>query len=62
MAIIGGGVSSAGEKLLFEPIRSEVRKRAMDTNAESLQIVSAKLGNQAGLVGAAMLAQRNQPS
>ena len=62
MAIIGGGVSSAGEKLLFEPIRAEVRKRAMDTNAESLQIVSAKLGNQAGLVGAAMLAQQNQPS
>ncbi len=57
MAIIGGGVASAGEKLLFEPIRAEVQKRAMDTNAESLQIVPAKLGNQAGLVGAAMLAQ-----
>ena len=58
MVIIGGGVAAAGEKLLFEPIRVEVQQRAMDTNAESLQIVAAKLGNRAGLVGAAMLAQR----
>ena len=59
MVIIGGGVAAAGEKLLFEPIRVEVQQRAMDTNAESLQIVAAKLGNRAGFVGAAMLAQRH---
>ena len=55
MAIIGGGIADAGEKLLFEPIRSELKKRAMDTNADSMRIVKAHLGNQAGLVGAAML-------
>jgi len=55
MAIIGGGIADAGEKLLFEPIRSELKKRAMDTNADSMRIVKAQLGNQAGLVGSAML-------
>ena len=56
MAIIGGGIAEAGEKLLFEPIRAEVKKRAMDIPAETMKIVKAKLGNEAGLVGAAMLA------
>ena len=55
MAIIGGGIADAGEKLLFEPIRSEIKKRAMDTNADSMRVVKAQLGNQAGLVGSAML-------
>ena len=55
MAIIGGGIADAGETLLFEPIRSEVNKRAMDIPAKTMEIVKAKLGNDAGLVGAAML-------
>ncbi|MCZ6676438.1 MAG: ROK family protein [Candidatus Poribacteria bacterium] len=56
MAIIGGGIAEAGEKLLFEPIRAEVSKRAMDIPAKTMRIVKAQLGNDAGLVGAAMLA------
>ena len=56
MAIIGGGIAEAGEKLLFEPIRAEVSKRAMDIPAQTMRIVKAQLGNDAGLVGAAMLA------
>ena len=56
MAIIGGGIAEAGEKLLFEPIRAEVNKRAMDIPAQTMEIVKAKLGNEAGIVGAAMLA------
>jgi glucokinase len=56
MAIIGGGIADAGEKLLFEPIRAEVNKRAMDIPAQTMQIVKAKLGNEAGIVGSAMLA------
>ncbi len=56
MAIIGGGIAEAGEKLLFEPIRAEVKKRAMDIPAQTMQIVKARLGNDAGLVGSAMLA------
>ena len=55
IAIIGGGIAEAGESLLFEPIRAELSKRAMDIPAQ-MKIVKAHLGNDAGIVGAAMLA------
>ena len=55
IAIIGGGIAEAGEELLFEPIRKEFAKRAMDIPAQ-MKIVKAHLGNDAGIVGAAMLA------
>ena len=55
IAIIGGGIAEAGEALLFEPIRTELSKRAMDIPAQ-MKIVKAHLGNDAGIVGAAMLA------
>ena len=55
IAIIGGGIAEAGETLLFEPIRKELAKRAMDIPAQ-MKIVKAHLGNDAGIVGAAMLA------
>ena len=59
IAIIGGGIAEAGEKLLFEPIRAELSKRAMDIPAR-MKIVKAHLGNDAGIVGAAMLAFESQ--
>ena len=55
IAIIGGGIAEAGEQLLFEPIRAELSKRAMDIPAQ-MKVVKAHLGNDAGIVGAAMLA------
>ncbi len=55
IAIIGGGIAEAGEELLFEPIRAEFSKRAMDIPAR-MKIVKAHLGNDAGIVGSAMLA------
>ncbi len=55
IAIIGGGIAEAGEELLFEPIRIEFSKRAMDIPAR-MKIVKAHLGNDAGIVGSAMLA------
>ena len=55
IAIIGGGIAEAGEKLLFKPIRDELSKRAMDIPAR-MKIIKAHLGNDAGIVGAAMLA------
>ncbi len=58
IAIIGGGIAEAGETLLFEPIRKELSKRAMDIPAQ-MKIVKAHLGNDAGIVGAAMLALEN---
>ena len=59
IAIIGGGIAEAGEKLLFEPIRAELSKRAMDIPAR-MKIVKAHLGNDAGIVGAAMLALESE--
>lgn len=59
IAIIGGGIAEAGEKLLFEPIRAELSKRAMDIPAR-MKIIKAHLGNDAGIVGAAMLALENE--
>ena len=56
IAIIGGGIAETGETLLFEPIRAEFSKRAMDIPAQ-MKIVKAHLGNDAGIVGAAMLAR-----
>ncbi len=55
IAIIGGGIAEAGEDILFQHIRAEFTKRAMDIPG-NMKIVPAKLGNDAGLVGAAMLA------
>ncbi len=59
IAIIGGGIAEAGEKLLFEPIRAELSKRAMDIPAR-MKIIKAHLGNDAGIVGAAMLALKGK--
>ncbi len=52
--IVGGGVAQAGEWLL-EPVRWEVRRRALPTATEKLQIVPAALGTKAGILGAAAL-------
>ena len=50
--VIGGGISKEGENLL-EPLRKKLREEvAFDYETE---IVAAKLGNDAGIVGAAML-------
>ena len=61
IAIIGGGIAEAGEELLFEPIRAEFSKRAMDIPAR-MKIVKAHLGNDAGIVGSAMLAFEDEVS
>ena len=49
---IGGGVSGAGEFLL-KPVREYVKQMSFYDNFAS--IVKATLGNDAGLVGAALL-------
>ena len=61
--LIGGGVSARGEKLL-KPLREYVAKYSYaGSNAPSVKIDVASLGNDAGIVGAASLAvaaKRNQ--
>lgn len=53
--IIGGGVSKAGG-LLFQSIRETIRKRAMAVQAGHVKVLRAKLIDDGGMVGAAVLA------
>jgi glucokinase len=55
MIIIGGQVSQSGE-LLFRPAIHEVEKRAIRTKYYPIRIVQAKLGDHAGIIGAAKAA------
>jgi len=57
--VIGGGVANCGD-LLFKPIWRTVRSRCERTFWEKLEIVPAKLGNDAGIIGAAALALESE--
>lgn len=52
--IIGGGVANAG-KVLFDKVKETIAKQAMPVQARHVKISKAKLGNDAGLIGAAIL-------
>lgn len=52
--IIGGGVAGYGEKLL-QPLREIVERDSFHGIGKNTQIVQAVLGNDAGMIGAAML-------
>ncbi len=53
--VIGGGVIAAGD-LLLDPVRREVRERALRPQNET-PVLAATLGNDAGMIGAAALAR-----
>jgi len=52
--VIGGGVSCAG-KVLFKSVKRTILARAMSVQAKRVNILKAKLGNDAGLIGAGYL-------
>lgn len=52
--VIGGGVANAGE-FLFKKIRNTVAQRAMSVQARRVRIMKARLGDEAGVIGAAIL-------
>lgn len=52
--VIGGGVAKAGE-VLFSAIRKTVLARAMPVQARHAKILAAKLGSDAGIIGAGLL-------
>ena len=54
---IGGGIAQAG-RWLFEPILRTVRARAHMVPAATCRIVPSQLGDDAGIIGAAVLAAR----
>lgn len=56
IVVIGGGVMTAGE-LILQPIRDEVFRDAIAPSQACCRIVAAKLGQQAGIIGAALLAR-----
>jgi len=54
IVVIGGGMAKAGDVILGA-VRREVKKRVFSEAWESLRIVPAQLGNDAGVIGAAGL-------
>lgn len=55
MVVIGGGAVAAGD-LLLGPARAVVAARALPPVAEAVRIVPARFGEEAGMLGAALLA------
>jgi glucokinase len=53
--IIGGGVSAAGA-VLFDPLRRRLSDRLSPFFARHIQVLPARFGNRAGVIGAASLA------
>ena len=53
--VIGGGISGS-TKFFFPATLEEIESRVLLSSRENLQLLTAKLGNQAGMVGAAKLA------
>lgn len=56
--IIGGGVAQTG-KVLFDNVRKAISKQAMSVQAKHVKLFKAKLGNDAGLIGAAILVKES---
>jgi glucokinase len=61
LVVVGGGVSRAGD-LLLEPARRVVAERALRPSGSTAKIVRARLGEEAGVVGAALLARDGVPA
>ena len=53
--VIAGGISRIGEPIL-EPIRRTIRERVRVIPVEQVKVIQAKLGNDAGVIGAAFWA------
>jgi glucokinase len=53
--VVGGGAMHAGD-LLLEPAREELRARGLPPNRDQIQVVAAKFGPEAGMLGAAVMA------
>ena len=57
MILLGGGVSAAGDFLL-DPVRAKVERNKFYTSRPHAAIELAALGNDAGIIGAAMLGRQ----
>jgi len=52
--VVGGGLSFAGE-FIFKTMKQTIQDRSMPVQAKAVSIKHARLGNDAGLIGAALL-------
>ncbi len=52
--VLGGGVAGAGDMLL-NPLKEKLKKYALPVTLEGLEILQAKLGSEAGILGSAAL-------
>jgi len=55
MIVVGGGAGNLGE-LLLAPARAVVKKTALAPGRDRVRVTSALLGNEAGMLGAGLLA------
>lgn len=58
VVVIGGGIANVG-KILFEKVNKTIHSQAMPVQAKGLRVFKAGLGNDAGLIGAAILVKDN---
>jgi glucokinase len=58
MIILGGGLVEAMPELFVEAVEKAARERAMPSMAKSFKIAAAKLGDDAGAMGAAAWIER----
>jgi len=58
VVIIAGGISGAG-RILFAPIRKIVKEKLMGAKYRNYKIIPAKLGDDAGILGAVYYASTN---
>ena len=54
LVVVGGGFAAAGD-LILEPARAILRREAVGPAKERVQVVRAKLGTAAGIVGAGLV-------
>ena len=59
MIVIAGGVARAG-RILFEPVRETVSAKTIGTEHRRYKIVPAELGDDAGILGAALFARSRE--
>lgn len=58
IVVVGGGISAAGD-FVFDSITNSVRSRVLTSIKPDVKVIPAKLGNSAGIFGAASLVMNN---